>query len=105
MDDSQTPFARECAARGWGQPGAFLRAFDATADLLGEHVALTDRQFRRWRRPHPPRPRPRAWRVLHAMFGVSPLDLGPPGRRLTLSLEKTPTTTDPGALGPSVRLL
>jgi len=79
MDASQTPFARECAARGWGQPGMFLRAFDATADLLGEHVALTDRQFRRWRRPHPPRPRPRAWRVLHAMFGVSPLDLGFPG--------------------------
>ncbi|MFI0815100.1 hypothetical protein ACH4TX_04720 [Streptomyces sp. NPDC021098] len=90
MDESQTPFARECAARGWGRSSAFLRAFDATADLLGEHVALTDRQFRRWRRPDPPRPRPRAWRVLHAMFGVSPLDLGFPGPEPSATLDGLP---------------
>ncbi|MFF7652837.1 hypothetical protein ACFZCY_23955 [Streptomyces sp. NPDC007983] len=90
MDESQTPFARECAARGWGRSSAFLRAFDATADLLGEHVALTDRQFRRWRCPHPPRPRPRAWRVLHAMFGVSPLELGFPGPEPSATLDGLP---------------
>lgn len=79
MDDEQTPFARECAARGWDKPAAFLRAFETTASLVGEPVAVTDRQFRRWRQPHPPRPRPRAWRVLHAMFGTSPVNLGFPG--------------------------
>lgn len=79
MDDEQTPFVRECAARGWAKPSAFLRAFDSAASLLGEQVTVTDRQFRRWRLPAPPRPRLRAWRVLHAMFGTSPLDLGFPG--------------------------
>ncbi|MGP3952650.1 hypothetical protein [Streptomyces sp. 7N604] len=86
MEEQVTPFARECAARGWSQPGVFLRAFDDTARLVGEHVALTDRQFRRWRQPNPPRPRPRAWRVLHAMFGVSPVDLGFPGLELSVTV-------------------
>ncbi|MGW6456660.1 hypothetical protein ACWF94_12180 [Streptomyces sp. NPDC055078] len=79
MGETPTPFGYECATRGWGQPAAFLGAFSSTAGLIGEDVAVTDRQFRRWRRPDPPRPRPRAWRVLHAMFGMSPLDLGFPG--------------------------
>ncbi|MFD7447226.1 hypothetical protein [Streptomyces sp. NPDC059909] len=83
----QTPFARECAARGWDQPAMFLRAFESTAALVGEEVAVTDRQFRRWRQPAPPRPRPRAWRVLHAMFGVSPLDLGFPGPAPSATVE------------------
>ncbi len=79
MDDEPTPFARECTARGWDKPAMFLRAFETTAALVGEPVVVTDRQFRRWRQPAPPRPRPRAWRVLHAMFGLSPMDLGFPG--------------------------
>lgn len=74
-----TPFEHACIAAGWGKPAAFLRAFDATAQLLGETVTLTDRQARRWRESRPPNPRARAWRVLHAMFGVDPRDLGFPG--------------------------
>ena len=61
------------------RPAAFLRAFDSTACVVGEQVVVTDRQFRRRRLQGPPRPRPRAWRVLHAMFGIGPLDLGFPG--------------------------
>lgn len=79
VGEEQTLFERECVARGWGRSAAFQRAFEATAGLVGEDVTVTDRQFRRWRAPNPPRPRPRAWRVLHAMFGMSPLDLGFPG--------------------------
>lgn len=79
----RTAFDRECEARGWAKPSVFLAAFARTARELGEDVALTDRQLRRWRRPAPPRPRAGAWRVLHAMFGASPVDLGfpppPPG--------------------------
>lgn len=78
-----TPFKAACMAQGWGQPRHFLAAFEYTARLLGEPAELTDRQFRRWCRPNPPTPRPRAWRVLHAMFGLNPRDLGfqgpPPG--------------------------
>jgi hypothetical protein len=90
VDEAQEPFARECAARGWEQPSEFLRAFEATAGLIGEEVAVTDRQFRRWRRPDPPRPRPRAWRVLHAMFGVSPLAMGFPGPEPSATVETSP---------------
>ncbi|MFC4511862.1 hypothetical protein [Streptomyces ehimensis] len=79
MTDRRTPFDRECAARGWGQPSVFLRAFEETARTTGETVALTDRQLRRWRKPDPPRPHPRSWRVLHAMFGMCPTALGFPG--------------------------
>jgi len=78
-----TPFQRECAAHGWLRPADFLQAFEATADILGEAVTLTSRQFHRWRQPLPPTPRARAWRVLHALFGVCPTELGfagpPPG--------------------------
>lgn len=91
MDDEPTPFAHECAARGWDKPAAFLHAFDATANLVGEHIAVTDRQFRRWRQPNPPRPRPRAWRVLHAMFGMSPLNLGFPGPEPSATVEAAPS--------------
>ncbi|MFG3268496.1 hypothetical protein [Streptomyces bobili] len=94
MDDAETPFARECAARGWDRPAAFLRAFETTADLMGEPVAVTDRQFRRWRRPDPPRPRPRAWRVLHAMFGMGPLNLGFPGPAPSATVEVSPGPTE-----------
>ncbi|MGA5505795.1 hypothetical protein [Streptomyces umbrinus] len=90
MDQEQTPFARECASRGWDRPAVFLRAFDSTAGLVGEQVVVTDRQFRRWRLPDPPRPRPRAWRVLHAMFGMSPLDLGFPGPEPGATVEVSP---------------
>ncbi|MFF0725578.1 hypothetical protein [Streptomyces sp. NPDC004134] len=75
----QTDFQQACAERGWATPGRFLRVFAETAALIGEPVTITDRQLRRWRKPHPPRPRSRAWRVLHAMFGISPLVLGFPG--------------------------
>ena len=74
-----TPFEQACLEHGWRRPSDFLRAFDATAAVLGEVVTLTDRQLRRWRQPSPPEPRARAWRVLHAMFGVSPSELGFPG--------------------------
>lgn len=74
-----TPFEQACIEHGWLKPSDFLRAFQATADVLGEPVTVTDRQFRRWKEPSPPGPRLRAWRVLHAMFGVSPSLLGFPG--------------------------
>lgn len=77
--EQQSVFVRECVARGWCRTATFLRAYAEAARLVGEPVSLTDRQLRRWRQPRPPRPRPRAWRVLHAMFGVSPTDLGFPG--------------------------
>jgi hypothetical protein len=78
----QTPFTLACAERGWDTPTAFLRAFHATGELISEPATLTDRQLRRWRQPDPPAPRLRAWRVLNAMFGISPTVLGfrtPPG--------------------------
>lgn len=75
----QTQFHLECLARGWGEPADFLRDFHHTAQVIGETVALTDRQLRRWRRPNPPRPRAKAWRVLHAMFGTGPMNIGFPG--------------------------
>ena len=77
--DILTPFEQACIECGWLKPSDFLRAFQATADVLGEPVTVTDRQFRRWKRPCPPAPRVRAWRVLHAMFGLSPHLLGFPG--------------------------
>ncbi len=76
--DQITPFRHACESRGWGENTVFLAEFDRTARELGEDVSLTVRQLQRWRRPHPPRPRPVSWRVLHAMFGLSPLDLGFP---------------------------
>ncbi|WP_086564103.1 hypothetical protein [Streptomyces africanus] len=79
MDETLTLFARACIERGWAKPSSFIPAFLATAELVGEQVTITDRQFRRWRQPNPPRPHPPAWRVLHAMFGMSPADLGFPG--------------------------
>jgi hypothetical protein len=74
-----TPFEDACLLYGWEKPNDFLRAFHETADLLGETVTLTARQFRRWRQPSPPGPRVRAWRTLHAMFGICPTELGLPG--------------------------
>lgn len=79
-----TPFEHACIAAGLGEPADFLRTFEETAQLLGEPIAVTDRQARRWRRDFPPpTPRARAWRVLHAMFGFDPIELGflkrPPG--------------------------
>lgn len=74
-----TPFEHACLLHGWEKPADFLKAFQATADVMGLAVTLTDRQYRRWKQPAPPGPRPRAWRTLHAMFGVSPVDLGFPG--------------------------
>lgn len=74
-----TPFEHACLLHGWEKPADFLRAFEATADVLGEPVTLTDRQFRRWRQPAPPAPRARAWRTLHTMFGFCPTELGFPG--------------------------
>ncbi|MFF1675695.1 hypothetical protein ACFVYG_06560 [Streptomyces sp. NPDC058256] len=79
MDETLTSFARACIERGWSKPSQFIPAFDATAELVGEQVSVTDRQFRRWRQPEPPKPHPPAWRVLHAMFGTDPVDLGFPG--------------------------
>ncbi|MFC5957334.1 hypothetical protein ACFP51_23565 [Streptomyces pratens] len=79
VDETSTPFAQACTERGWAKPSTFIPAFEATAELVGEQVTITDRQVRRWRRTHPPRPHPPAWRVLHALFGVSPTDLGFPG--------------------------
>ncbi|GII78102.1 hypothetical protein Sru01_30840 [Sphaerisporangium rufum] len=78
MEQQETLFGRACADRGWERPAAFLAAFTQAARMIGEPVKLTARQYRRWCMPHPPRPRQRAWRVLHAMFGVNPADLGFP---------------------------
>ncbi|WP_445521300.1 hypothetical protein [Streptomyces sp. NEAU-174] len=79
MADDLTPFECACIEHGWQKPADFLRAFEATASLLGETATVTDRQFRRWRQPLPPAPRLRAWRVLQVMFGVHPTELGFPG--------------------------
>ncbi len=73
-----TEFERACVERGWERPSVFLTVFAQAAHMLGEPVTLTARQFRRWCLPDPPRPRPRAWRVLHAMFGINPIELGFP---------------------------
>lgn len=77
--DALTPFEQACLEHGWSKPAEFLRAFQATADVLGETATVTERQFLRWRALNPPVPRLRAWRVLTAMFGMSPLLLGFPG--------------------------
>lgn len=95
MDDL-TPFQRECMVHGWDRPADFLRAFQAAADVLGEAVTLTDRQYRRWRQPVPPAPRARAWRVLHAMFGMCPTNLGFPGPPLGATVGGGPPTPQKG---------
>ncbi|MEU3897658.1 hypothetical protein [Streptomyces sp. NPDC045251] len=74
-----TQFESACIEMGWGKPSQFLRAFEMTAAFLGEPVTVTDRHYRRWRQPQPPNPQGRNWRVLHAMFGVDPRELGFPG--------------------------
>ncbi|MCX5375918.1 hypothetical protein [Streptomyces sp. NBC_00091] len=79
MQPDLTAFAHACIVQGWEKPADFLRAFQMTADILGEPVTLTDRQVRRWRQPNPPAPRAKAWRTLHAMFGLCPTELGFPG--------------------------
>ncbi|KPI33247.1 hypothetical protein OV450_1335 [Actinobacteria bacterium OV450] len=93
-----TPFEKACQLSGWSEPADFLRHFHQTADLLGEATALTDRQFRRWRGLNPPMPRARAWRVLHAMFGICPSGLGfpgpPPGANVGSALLLTQKGTD-----------
>jgi hypothetical protein len=78
MTAGRTPFDQACRERGWTRPAVFLAEFARTARLIGEQVTVTDRQFRRWRAPNPPRPHPRSCRVLHAMFGVPPTELGFP---------------------------
>jgi tetratricopeptide (TPR) repeat protein len=84
VTDEMTLFEQACIAQGWDQPAKFVRAFDETAALLGEPVTVTTRHVRRWlRETPPPSPRARPWRVIHAMFGVVPTELGfltpPPG--------------------------
>ncbi|GAA2463184.1 hypothetical protein GCM10010405_54530 [Streptomyces macrosporus] len=64
--------------------------------MLDEAVTVTDRQFRRWRQPKPPAPRARAWRVLHAMFGVSPAELGFPGPPPGATVGKAPPPAQEG---------
>ncbi|MEU1815118.1 hypothetical protein ABZ543_07965 [Streptomyces roseifaciens] len=94
-----TAFQNACAANGWDKPADFLRAFQAAADVLTEPVTLTDRQFRRWKQPAPPMPRARAWRVLHAMFGVSPAELGFPGPPPGVTVESGLLLTQRGSSG------
>lgn len=83
-----TCFEQECLLRGWDKPADFLRAFHAAAAVLGEDVTLTHRQFSRWRSPSPPGPRARAWRTLHAMFGISPSEMGFPGPPASVTVGK-----------------
>lgn len=90
MQPELTAFAHACIVHGWEKPGDFLRAFHMTADMLGEPVTLTDRQVRRWRQPNPPAPRAKAWRTLHAMFGLCPAELGFPGPPPSVNVEVTP---------------
>ncbi|MEU9557325.1 hypothetical protein [Streptomyces fumanus] len=47
------PFAFACVTAGLAEPTHLLRAFDATAQLLGEPVTVTDRQARRRRQDLP----------------------------------------------------
>ncbi|WP_233273565.1 hypothetical protein [Streptomyces broussonetiae] len=77
MADEMTLFERACAAQGLDAPSKFIRRFEDTADLLGEPATVTTRHVRRWwREVPPPTPRARAWRIIHAMLGVDPIELG-----------------------------
>lgn len=92
-----TPFEHACIEAGWDEPAAFLRAFEQSAQLLGDLVTVTERQARRWRRESPPpTPRARAWRVLHAMFGFDPIELGFRNRPLGVTLEDAPQHAQKG---------
>ncbi|WP_026219685.1 hypothetical protein [Embleya scabrispora] len=91
-----TPFEVACLAHGWDKPADFLRAFHAAADVLGEAVTLTDRQYRRWRQPDPPAPRARAWKTLHAMFAVCPSEIGFPGPPPGATVGSAPLPTRKG---------
>ena len=73
-----TPFARLCAERGLLSPSTFLPVFAETARELGEDVCVTARQFQRWRMHSPPCPRPAHARILHALFGIAPQQMGFP---------------------------
>ncbi len=93
----QAVFAQACEERQWGQPSAFLKAYAAVAERLGEPQKVASWQFHRWRQPDPPCPRPSSQRVLQEMFGMPLEQLGftvPPHRR-------RPATTSPAASGTS----
>lgn len=75
---SPAPFARLCADRGLTSPSVFLAAFNQAALDLGEDVTVTARQFHRWRADNPPCPRLASLRVLHALLGVPPEEMGFP---------------------------
>lgn len=93
-----TPFEHACIAAGWGEPTEFLRRFEETARLLGESMTVTERQARRWRRETPPPvPRAGAWRVLHAMFGFDPMDLGFPRRPPGVTVGGAPLLAQKGS--------
>ncbi|OKI26672.1 hypothetical protein A6A28_17060 [Streptomyces sp. CB03578] len=81
MQQEKTPFEHACLLNGWAKTSDFLQAFQETANVLGEAATLTPRQLQRWRKDPPPAPHGRAWRVLHAMFGLCPSELGFPGPR------------------------
>ncbi|WP_107440622.1 hypothetical protein [Streptomyces sp. SAT1] len=77
MAVEMTLFEQACTAQGLDSPSKFIRRFEDTAELLGEPVTVTTRHVRRWwREIPPPTPRIRAWRVIHAMLGVDPIELG-----------------------------
>lgn len=85
--EGATLFEQACIAQGWDTTGKFVQAFEETAELLGEPVTVTARHVRRWKREvPPPTPRARTWTVIHAMFGVDPLELGFPNRPAGVTL-------------------
>jgi len=92
-----TPFEHACIAAGLKDPADFLRAFEQTARLLAEPITVTERQARRWRREMPPPvPRVRAWRVLWAMFGFDPIELGFPNRPPGVTVGSAPPLAQEG---------
>ncbi|MFE5327754.1 MULTISPECIES: DUF5753 domain-containing protein [unclassified Embleya] len=62
--------------RKWYSQEAFAEAYDRVARAEGIKISISVRQVRRWESANPPWPHPDARRVLTAMFGLSPEDLG-----------------------------
>jgi tetratricopeptide (TPR) repeat protein len=97
---AETPslFEQACIAHGWDTPAKFIRAFEETAVLLAEPTTVTARQVRRWWRDvPPPTPRARAWRVIHAMLGVNPVELGFPNPPPGVTVERAPLLAQEGS--------
>ncbi|MYV99122.1 helix-turn-helix transcriptional regulator [Streptomyces sp. SID3343] len=85
-------------AKGWHSQEEFAEAFDLGAQRLGERVAVSPRQVRRWESAKPGWPHPPARRVLAALFETPVERLGFVPPSVVLPDEAEAAAPDDGAM-------